>query len=176
MLIANLPKTAPDGQASLGGIGGGVGGVASMKDITKDLKDFSTSGLIQNFQSLLKEGDPVRLTDDEKVSTCPKPIAPGNTWSHLTTSGHNYNCTCPMPLTPGNIWSQLQLQVLICTFLVTSEYCLETTQQLEGKLREKAASGAAGAKINLGPEQDVYHSVINSCIQLLVQGRHSVLL
>ena len=81
-----------------------------------------------------------------------------------------------MPLTPGNIWSQLQLQVLICTFLVTSEYCLETTQQLEGKLREKAASGAAGAKINLGPEQDVYHSVINSCIQLLVQGHYSVLL
>ena len=59
--------------------------------------------------------------------------------------------------------------MLICTFLVTSEYCLETTQQLEGKLREKAASGSAGAKINLGPEQDVYHSVINSCIQLLVQ-------
>ena len=59
--------------------------------------------------------------------------------------------------------------MLICTFLVTSEYCLETTQQLEGKLREKAASGSAGAKINLGAEQDVYHSVINSCIQLLVQ-------
>ena len=70
----------------------------------------------------------------------------------------------------------MHLQVLICTFLVTSEYCLETTQQLEGKLREKAASGAAGAKINLGPEQDVYHSVINSCIQLLVQGHYSVLL
>ena len=52
---------------------------------------------------------------------------------------------------------------------MTSEYCLETTQQLEGKLKEKAASGAA-AKINLGPEQDVYHSVINSCIQLLVQA------
>ena len=41
--------------------------------------------------------------------------------------------------------------MLICTFLVTSEYCLETTQQLEGKLKEKA-SGAA-AKINLGAEQ-----------------------
>ena len=67
MLIANLPKTSPEGQA--GGLGSGVGGVASMKDITKDLKDFSTSGLIQNFQSLLKEGDPIRLTDDEKVST-----------------------------------------------------------------------------------------------------------
>ena len=59
--------------------------------------------------------------------------------------------------------------MLICTFLVTSEYCLETTQQLEGKLREKASGGAANAKINLGAEQDVYHSVINSCIQLLVQ-------
>ena len=53
----------------------------------RELKDFSTSGLLQNFQSLLKEGDALRLTDDEKV--------------------------------------------LVCTFLVTSEYCLETTQQLE---------------------------------------------
>ena len=77
VLIANLPKTSPEGQASLGG----VGGVASMKDITKDLKDFSTSGLIQNFQSLLKEGDPIRLTDDEKVISC-------YTWLHMVTPGH----------------------------------------------------------------------------------------
>ncbi len=63
VLIDNLPK------------GGGVGGslaasAASMTSITKELKDFSTSGLIQNFQSLLKEADTVRLTNDEKVSDC----------------------------------------------------------------------------------------------------------
>lgn len=58
-------------------------------------------------------------------------------------------------------------KVLICTFLVTSEYCLETTQQLEGKLKEKVIPELTG-QINLGPEQDVYHSVINSCLQMLV--------
>jgi archaellum component FlaC len=117
VLISNLPKTAANNTAS--------GGVPSMKDLTKDLKDFSTTGLIQNFQSLLKEGVLVRLTDDEKV--------------------------------------------LICTFLVTSEYCLETTQQLEGKLKEKVSNGNIANKISLAPEQDVYHSVINNCINMLVQ-------
>ena len=84
VLIANLPKTSPEGQANLGGIGGVGGGVASMKDITKDLKDFSTSGLIQNFQSLLKEGDPVRLTDDEKVRRLFL-VTTGHNMSHLVT-------------------------------------------------------------------------------------------
>ena len=116
VLIASLPKT---NSTSLS---------ASMASMTKDLKDFSinkssTSGFIQNFQSLLKEGDAVKLTDDEKV--------------------------------------------LICTVLVTSEYCLETTQQLEGKLKEKIQARFRD-KIDLVPEQDVYHSVINSAITMLV--------
>ncbi len=127
VLINNLPKTSNAGGTGSGSGGGSstLGTVPSMRDITKDLKDFSTSGLIQNFQSLLKEGETIRLTDDEKV--------------------------------------------LICTFLVTSEYCLETTQQLEGKLKEKVTCKEVADKISLAPEQDVFNSVINSCIQLLVQ-------
>ncbi len=79
VLIANLPKASSASSASSLS--------TSMTTITRELKDFSTAGLLQNFQSLLKEGDAVRLSDDEKVQ--------------------------------------------VCTFLVTSEYCLETTQQLE---------------------------------------------
>lgn len=116
VLLASLPKASnSSAPSSLS---------ASVASISKDLKDFSTTGLIQNFQSFLKEGDAIKLTNDERVLTC--------------------------------------------TILVTSEYCLETTQQLEGKLKEKITSNLS-SQINMGPEQDVYHSVINSCIQLLVQ-------
>ena len=130
VLISNLPKTNSS-VSSGGGVSAGLTSSASIPNFPKDIKDIkeklTTSALLQNFQnfpSLLREGDAVRLTDDEKV--------------------------------------------LLCTFLVTSEYCLETTQQLEAKLQEKIRPDLA-QQINLGPEQDVYHSVINSCIQLLVQ-------
>ena len=97
VLIANMPKGggAADGggsgvasaASSASAVMGGLVSSASSSSlamINKDkLRDFSTSGLIQNFQSLLREeGDAVRLSEDEKV--------------------------------------------LVCTFLVTSEYCLET--------------------------------------------------
>ncbi|KAG8300721.1 Vacuolar protein sorting-associated protein 53 [Homalodisca vitripennis] len=52
--------------------------------------------------------------------------------------------------------------------LTTAEYCLETTQQLEEKLKEKVEPSLAD-KINLSQEQDIFHSVISNCIQLLVQ-------
>ncbi|XP_074640960.1 vacuolar protein sorting-associated protein 53 homolog [Tubulanus polymorphus] len=57
---------------------------------------------------------------------------------------------------------------LICSLLCSAEYCLETTQQLEGKLKEKVDSELS-EQINLNQEQDMFHSVISSCIQLLVQ-------
>ncbi|XP_068086641.1 vacuolar protein sorting-associated protein 53 homolog [Anabrus simplex] len=59
-------------------------------------------------------------------------------------------------------------QARVCSILTTAEYCLETTQQLEEKLKEKVAPGLA-EKINLSQEQDVFHNVISNCIQLLVQ-------
>lgn len=83
----------------------------------------TAAGLIQNFQSLLKEGESPRLTPPELCR--------------------------------------------ICGVLSTAEYCLETTQQLEGKLKEKIEPSLA-SKIDLTAEQDMFNGVINNCIQLLV--------
>lgn len=72
----------------------------------------STSGLIQNFSSLLKEGEAPRFTKDE--------------------------------------------QKKICCILTTAEYCLETTRQLEEKLKEKVDTVLVD-QINLSHEQDIFH-------------------
>ncbi|XP_043510139.1 vacuolar protein sorting-associated protein 53 homolog isoform X3 [Frieseomelitta varia] len=63
-------------------------------------------------------------------------------------------------------------QSRICCILTTAEYCLETTQQLEEKLREKTDK-CYSEKINLSQEQDIFHNVISNCIQLLVQDLES---
>ena len=60
--------------------------------MTRDYKELS-SQLQQNFQALLKEGEPLKLHPDERV--------------------------------------------FICSVIVTAEYIIETTQQLETKLKEK---------------------------------------
>ncbi|XP_076749198.1 vacuolar protein sorting 53 isoform X2 [Xylocopa sonorina] len=117
ILQNNLPK-----------IGGSAGIATSMSSITRDFRDLSTSGFIQNFQSFLKEGESTRFSKEE--------------------------------------------QSRICCILTTAEYCLETTQQLEEKLREKADKCYA-EKINLSQEQDIFHNVISNCIQLLVQDLES---
>ncbi|XP_028396416.1 vacuolar protein sorting-associated protein 53 homolog isoform X2 [Dendronephthya gigantea] len=59
-------------------------------------------------------------------------------------------------------------QTLACCILCTADYCLETTQQLEEKLKEKI-DVELSEKIDLVNEQDIFHSVISSSIQLLVQ-------
>lgn len=59
-------------------------------------------------------------------------------------------------------------RILICKILTTSEYCLETVQQLEEKLKEKIDPNFAD-NIDLSDEKDVFHRVISHCIQLLVQ-------
>ncbi|XP_041983699.1 uncharacterized protein LOC121736517 [Aricia agestis] len=56
----------------------------------------------------------------------------------------------------------------ITSVITTSEYCLETTIHLEQKLKEKVAPALAD-KIDLAPEQELFHKMINNCIQLLVQ-------
>ncbi|XP_049767266.1 vacuolar protein sorting-associated protein 53 homolog [Schistocerca cancellata] len=119
LLQNNLPKLAAPS--------------SGMSNLTRDLRDLSsaglsTAGLIQNFQSLLKEGEVTRYTPEE--------------------------------------------QARVCSILTTAEYCLETTQQLEEKLKEKVDPGLA-EKINLSQEQDVFHNVISNCIQLLVQDLES---
>ncbi|XP_066261170.1 vacuolar protein sorting-associated protein 53 homolog isoform X1 [Euwallacea similis] len=112
LLQSNLPKV--EGQ-SLG---------SSVQNFTKDLQKMSTSGIIQNFSSLLKEGEVVRFTKEE--------------------------------------------QTKICCILSTAEYCLETTQQLQDKLKEKIEPQLAD-QVDLSKEQDQFHKVISNCIQLLVQ-------
>lgn len=56
----------------------------------------------------------------------------------------------------------------ITCILSTAEYCLETTQQLEEKLKEKM-NVSYKDKINMSQEQDIFHNVISTCIQFLVQ-------
>lgn len=100
------------------------------KEFTRELRDLSTggaAGLIQNFHSLLKEGD-------------------------LSSAANKYS--------KDDV-------ARICTILTTAEYCLETTQQLEGKLKEKIQPTLAD-KVDLGSEQDYFGSVISQCIQQLV--------
>lgn len=43
---------------------------SSVSSLTRELKDFSTQGLLQNFQSFMKEGEPVKITPDEWVFLC----------------------------------------------------------------------------------------------------------
>lgn len=62
--------------------------------------------------------------------------------------------------------------ILICYILTTSEYCLETVQQLEDKLKEKIDSTFV-ERIDLGDEKDVFHRVISNCIQILVHDLES---
>lgn len=56
----------------------------------------------------------------------------------------------------------------ITSVITTSEYCLETTIHLEQKLKEKV-SPKLSDKIDLTPEQDLFHKIISNCIQMLVQ-------
>ncbi|KAK6192338.1 hypothetical protein SNE40_003822 [Patella caerulea] len=81
----------------------------------------SATGLIQ---SILKEGEVTKLTEEE--------------------------------------------QCRVCSILCTAEYCMETTQQLEEKLKEKVDESLV-KNIDLGNQLDIFHNVISNCIHLLVQ-------
>ncbi|XP_071448427.1 vacuolar protein sorting-associated protein 53 homolog [Hetaerina americana] len=116
LLQNNLPKISTPGS------------LTSMSSLTRDFRDLSKSGLMQNFHSLLKEGEVTRYTRDE--------------------------------------------QEKVCSILTAAEYCLDTTQQLEEKLKEKVDTPFCD-KINLSAEQDMFHRVISNCIQLLIQDLES---
>ena len=45
----------------------------------------------------------------------------------------------------------------VCSILATAEYCMDTTCQLEEKLREKV-DPALRASIDLSAEQDMFHT------------------
>lgn len=56
-------------------------------------------------------------------------------------------------------------QLSIFSILTTAEYCLETTQQLEEKLRLKTDK-VYSDKINLSQEQDIFHGYEKSLLVL----------
>lgn len=58
--------------------------------------------------------------------------------------------------------------VRLCSILTTSEYCLETVEQLEAKLKEKCDE-AYTDKIDFSDEKDIFHRCISNCIHLMVQ-------
>ncbi|KAF6029073.1 VPS53 [Bugula neritina] len=65
-----------------------------------------------------------------------------------------------------------QEQRLCCVVMCTSEYCMETSLQLQEKLKEKTDEKLL-PQISLSAEQDLFHGVITHCIQLLVQDLES---
>lgn len=111
LLTNNLPKLGK--QESLG---------SQLARISKQEPTIASASSL--LQSILKEGEMVKLTEEEQCRTC--------------------------------------------SILCTAEYCMETTQQLEEKLKEKVDRDLVD-KIDLRAEQDIFHNVISNCIQLLVQ-------
>lgn len=58
--------------------------------------------------------------------------------------------------------------IRLCCILSTAEYCLDTVDQLEAKLKEKIDPSLAD-RIDLADEKDIFHRCISTCIHLLVQ-------
>lgn len=50
--------------------------------------------------------------------------------------------------------------IRICCVLTTAEYCLETVQQLEDKLKEKVTQAYVN-KIDMSEEKDVFHRLVH---------------
>lgn len=58
--------------------------------------------------------------------------------------------------------------IRLCCILTTAEYCVETVEQLEAKLKEKCDETYAD-KIDLSDEKDIFHRCISNCIHFMVQ-------
>jgi len=56
----------------------------------------------------------------------------------------------------------------VCSVILTADYCLETTQQLETKLKETIDSAFVN-QVDLNPEIDIFNELINGCIQILIR-------
>lgn len=61
----------------------------------------------------------------------------------------------------------------VCTILNTAEYCLETTGQLETKVREKM-DAAYRDKVSLGEQQEAFLGVVTASLQILVKAHEAV--
>jgi vacuolar protein sorting-associated protein 53 len=133
----------------------------------------AANSLIQNFQiqNMIKDNSQL----GNAVSSA---ISGGN------SSAGGSSTTPSSGMTQGTSTSSSSLKYneteicKVCSILCTAEYCLETTQQLEDKLKEKLSTPSSPNskvndednkhKINFTNEKDVFMAVISSSIQLLV--------
>lgn len=60
----------------------------------------------------------------------------------------------------------------VCSVILTADYCLETTQQLEKKLKERI-DPLFVPRVDLKPELDIFNELIKTCIELLIQDIES---
>ena len=72
-------------------------------------------------------------------------------------------------LQDGDIKLTPEEQYVACCILNTAEYCLDTTTQLEEKLKQKV-NMLKEDDVDLNEEQDSFHKVISNAIQLLVRA------
>lgn len=72
-------------------------------------------------------------------------------------------------LKDGDIKLTPEEQYVTCCILNTAEYCLDTTSQLEEKLKQKVDM-LKEDEVDLNEEQDSFHKVISNAIQLLVRA------
>lgn len=97
---------------------------------------------------------------------------PGTSMSLLTKDFQNLSTAA------GNVLQNLLKEVdqpryardeliRLCCILTTAEYCVETVEQLEAKLKEKCDRCYAD-KIDLSDEKDIFHRCISHCIHLMV--------
>ena len=61
---------------------------------------------------------------------------------------------------------------LVCSILTTADYCLETTEQLEEKLKEKVDPRLSG-RIDLAEDRVAFSACISTAIQMLVHDLES---
>lgn len=97
-------------------------------------------------------------------------------WKHLHSCVHityrNTNQSSGISSASGLIQSILKEgeitkftvdeQCRICSILCTAEYCMETSQQLEEKLKEKVDKELE-SQIDLNGEQDTFHKYVYTC-------------
>lgn len=57
--------------------------------------------------------------------------------------------------------------VNVCSVIITADYCLETTQQLEKKLKERIDPTLV-SRVDLKLELDMFSELIKTCIELLI--------
>ncbi|XP_039262608.2 vacuolar protein sorting-associated protein 53 homolog [Styela clava] len=123
------------------------------------------------FQKYLREYATKLLSNNlPKLSAAPTSSVsmPGNiTFSSVTNLIKETTSSLKEGSSPETHKLNTQELCVTCSMLCTADYCLETTQQLQEKLRQKVDTDLV-KKVDLSGECDTFSTVVTSCIQLLV--------